>query len=816
MSWWGNAPDTGRAARGRLVKETLLTEPVEEGQGTPNAGELPAETAGRFVLRGDKGTDTAQVWLSAFLIVAAGIVAYSNGLGIPFQGEDQPAIRDNTALHSIATFPQALRNDPATDRSPHALVYFTYALNWALAPDLATPFHVVNILLHIVNGILVFLLCRRLLGMSSNPVIAMLAGMLFVLHPLNTESVNYIVGRPALLGSCLALASLHLFTRATDGNECRPGALSASVVFFVLAGCAADLALFVPALVLIIDWIRQGPPLRKRWLIYVPYWGLLAALVAARWAAGYGLSLSFPLSETVARFAQLSLWPGGLCVVPNVSDGSSVISVMVMLGLLAVGLLLTAARSMAGLGLLWFLLGLAYLPGEADAERRAYFALLGPVLIVPYVFTFLRRQPLRVAGGLVAAALVFAAGAGVHLRNSVWQDEISLWSDALNKAPDSAEAARYLGRTYLVTASVAPIPEIGRRAAEEAERYLRQALEGEPGSTRIAYDLGRALSRQGKTDEAVEQFLAVLRRDVRNRPAMIELALIYVEKGRTDGVSLAKAIEYFGAANAIEPLSGEVLGQYGMALFESGDFEAAATALKGAVGGSESSPFAPALRQAREAAKRFESLEQQAATLLSKNPADPNALKIQAQILLTRGQTLQAGYLLDQLRRDGVEDFGVWLLTGCVRAKMNATGRFVQEWPGAPERPANVKSAWVELARMCANLGLWEAAREYLESMPAQTEVETPALLSLAGLALELRQPQMAHDFLMKATGAYPNDPAPWVRLAELAAAGNDSASAWKYVGEAEQRGADPAQITALKGRLGGGEVGQGSRTVIR
>lgn len=788
-----------------------MTEPLEEGPGNPDTGESRAEPAGRFVLRGDQGTDTAQVWLSAFLIVAAAVMAYSNGVGIPFQGEDQTAIRDNTPLHSVATFPSAMGKE-----SPHALVYFTYALNWALAPALATPFHVVNILLHIVNGILVFLLCRRLLGASSNPVIAMLAGMLFVLHPLNTESVNYIVGRPALLGSCLALSSLYLFTRAVEGNECRAGGLSASVVFFVLAGCAADLALLVPALVLIIDWIRGGSALRKRWLVHVPYWGLLAALVAARWAAGYGPSLSFPTSETVARFARLSIWPTGLCVVPNVSDGSGTIGLIVMLGLLAAALLLTAARSVAGLGLLWFLLGLAYLPDKADAERRAYFALLGLVLIVPYLFTFLRQQPLRVAGGLLAAALLFAAGAGVHLRNSAWQDEMSLWSDALNKVPESAEAAHCLGRAYLVTASVAPIPDIARRAAQEAELYLRQALEGDPGSTRIAHDLGVALSRQGKMDDAAEQFLAVLRRDIRNRPAMIELALIYLEKGRADRVFLAKAFEYFGAANALEPLSGDALGRYGIALFESGDFGAAATALKGAVGGSDSSPFGPALRQAQEAVKRFEALEQQAAALLSKNPADPNALKIQAQILLTRGQALQAGYLLDQLRRDGLEDFGVWLLTGCVRAKMNATGRFVQEWPGAPERPANVKSAWLELARMCANLGLWEAAREYLESMPAQTEIETPALLSLAGLALELRQPQMARDFLTKATDAYPNDPAPWMRLAELAAAGNDSASAWKYVAEAEKRGADPAQVAALKGRLGGGETGQGTRTVIR
>ena len=163
------------------------------------------------LLKGQKGIDTAQTVVGAFLIVLLGVIAYSNAIGLPFHAEDQALIQDNEALHGFARFDEALAGSPG--QQPLALVSFV--LNWWCTPNRPWGFHAVNLFLHLLNGVLVFLLCRRLLGERGRDALAMPAGMLFVLHPLNTEGVNYVVARQGQLATLFVLLSLFLYLRAT-------------------------------------------------------------------------------------------------------------------------------------------------------------------------------------------------------------------------------------------------------------------------------------------------------------------------------------------------------------------------------------------------------------------------------------------------------------------------------------------------------------------------------------------------------------------------------------------------------------------------
>ncbi len=179
-----------------------------EDAGAPDSPTPPEDAADEELekrmaeplLKGFKGIDVAQIVVSAFLIAILGVIAYSNSFGMPFHAEDQRLIRDNTALHSPATFGDAL--DP---RMPRPFTMLTFALNWWITPGRAGSFHVINLGLHLGNGILVYLLCRRLFGKPIREPLAMVAGMLFVLHPLNTECVNYIVCRSGLLATGFTL-----------------------------------------------------------------------------------------------------------------------------------------------------------------------------------------------------------------------------------------------------------------------------------------------------------------------------------------------------------------------------------------------------------------------------------------------------------------------------------------------------------------------------------------------------------------------------------------------------------------------------------
>ena len=112
----------------------------------------------------------------------------------------------------------------------------------------------------------------------------------------------------------------------------------------------------------------------------------------------------------------------------------------------------------------------------------------------------------------------------------------------------------------------------------------------------------------------------------------------------------------------------------------------------------------------------------------------------------------------------------------------------------------------------------WDAAAAYLQSPAALAENGPPPLVTLADVALQLRQPRKAYDYLQKAAEADPKSPLPWLRLCDLALAGKDTASASQYVTEAETRGADPAELAKRKERLGGAGTNppSGVTTIIR
>lgn len=761
------------------------------------------------VLKGEKGIETAQVWFCAFLILVAGVIAYCAVLGIPFHAEDQRIIRDNTALHSLTTFPEAL--DP---NMPRPLTMLTFYLNWAVAPDNSPAFHAVNLFLHLLNGILVYMLCRFLLGKPVREPIAMLAGLLFVLHPLNTESVDYVVGRSGILATCFALASVLLFLRATRDQELRVGELALSVIAFVFAWLCEETALILPAIVLATDYVlRGGRGFHKRLVIHGPYWGMLVILVTVHVAATGASPLGAPNTAAFLEYLRMTVAAYGLSVVHMAPESSS-------LGLAAVaapaliGLFLLWRRSLAGLALCWFSLGIL-VASAADpplVERRAYLALAGFVILLPWAVSLGPRPSLRVAAGLASAALLVAAGGATYARNTVWQGEVSLWSDASQKAPNSPYAARCLGKAVLDIGGDAP------GQAEVAVNQFRRAIELDPDDASARVYLGIALRRAGRVDEALDAWRDALKLDLDNRECTLLIADALSGKAARARKRdlLLSAREYYKRAEQLKPLTGPQLERYAMALLSVGDIEAAAPLLARAVAGNPGSPVVPVLDNVRATLKRLRDMEQQAAVLSAKDASDPAARRLRAQICMVRGQAVQAAYILDGILREGAEDFAAWVLLGSAKARMeNGVERFLEEWPAPLPKPEQAGNPWHELARACAASGLWDAAERYLASPDAGSE-EVPRLLALADIALGLRQARQAYDYLNRATEAYPEDPAPWLRLCDLALGGKDLAGAQRYFAEARTRGADPAELTKRKERLGGTPPGNGQSAPMK
>jgi protein O-mannosyl-transferase len=832
-----------------------------ESEATENGAEDSVRTAedaleerlAEPVLTGMQGIDAAQVWISAFLVVILGAIAFSNVLRVPFHYADQQVIRDNPALHHVTRLPEALQVEGA----PPALTMLSLALNWFVAGDNPTLFHVVNIIIHLLNGVLVFLLCRHLLPTKAREPVAMIAGMVFVLHPLVTESVAYAVGRAELLATFCVLVSVLLFLRmARDDSQFRGWAFGASVLAFAL-GCASGRgALVVPFLILAADWVVSGPSgVRKRLAVHGVFWSVLVAVLVLQCPVISGLhgqgadgarlaGLPADAQGTVfLRGVLLVTSPGAQSVVHDlaVEEPKTMTAVLVAGGIAVAALVLLSLRSMLGFALAWYLAALIPVwllqtSGPVFTERMLYLPLAGAAFVLPWLFTFeLEKKSLRVAGALAATAVILIAGAFTFARNMAWRDEVTLWTDAALKSPQAplphhrlGELHRSLGeaayrQVALHTKNNEPAGAAQQR--EKAQEYfeiaateLGRAVELEPDNVRALTSLGVVFEYLGHTDEAEGALLRAMAQDPFDSDAVIRMATLLQTKGAKSGNpdDLRRAIGYYNAADGRGHLPDAALVPYGMALMGVGNLEAGARLLERAGAREPDSPLATQFNGVMQALAAARQLQADGAELLRKNPDSNDGLRMTAKGLISQGELLRGVYLLDTALAREPGDLDSWLYLGLAKARAGATADFVRDWAGREPSTGTMESAWMRLVWLCAQSTFWQGAREYLEAEPIRSQSSIPPLLMLGDIARELKQTGLAARYFEEATREYTIDPVPWLRLCDMALESQNDALARQYLAEAERRDANPADLASRQERAGTATEADDEISVLR
>ena len=171
------------------------------------------------------------LWLGALALVAAVALAYSNAFTVPFLFDDEGSITSNESIRSWRTvlFPPGSTGDTVGGRP---LLNISLAINYAISGFNVWSYHLFNILIHLVSGLALFGLVRRTLagrgvtgvgwGGRDAFFCALAAAGLWMLHPLQTESVTYIVQRAESLMSMLYLLTLYCFARAMSQDTAKP------------------------------------------------------------------------------------------------------------------------------------------------------------------------------------------------------------------------------------------------------------------------------------------------------------------------------------------------------------------------------------------------------------------------------------------------------------------------------------------------------------------------------------------------------------------------------------------------------------------
>lgn len=474
----------------------------------------------------------------------------------------------------------------------HPLTWFSHMLDCQLFGLHPGPHHLVNVLFHSANSVLLFLVLKRMTGAFGRS--AMVAA-LFALHPLQVDTVAWVAERKNLLSSLFWLLTMWAYVRYAAVPKL--SRYVPIVVWFALGLMCKPALVTLPFVLLLLDYwpLRRlqlstlnprpfGNPqrvaLRRLVLEKVPLLTLAAAVSFITVAAHRGLEslnrLGLPLDWRIAnavvsyvRYLGKAFWPAHLAVLyPHpgawpeemVAGGG-----MVLLAL--TGLVIWRARVAPYLvtGWLWFLgvlvpmIGIIQAGDQAMADRFAYVPLIGLFIMVAWGAADLARRRAWGAAGLKwASALVLGACVLLTSRQLThWQNGVTLFEHALAVTPDNATAHLVLGA--------------GLHTQGQYERALaeyRAAAALDPSGPKVHYNMGLVLQVQKKWQEAADQYEMEIRRNPECYYAHFYLAEVLQHLGRTK-----EAVLHSREALRIDPASVEGLNNLAWVLSSSNDPE---------------------------------------------------------------------------------------------------------------------------------------------------------------------------------------------------------------------------------------------------
>ena len=471
------------------------------------------------------------------LVVCA---VYANALSGSFHYDDfhslvqNPHIRDWQRATDFFVDPALFSVDPAKAMY-RPLLLVSYAFNYSIGGYGVMGYHLFNVLVHLTCVLLVW----RIAGHWGTG--ALCAGLIFALHPVASEPVNYISSRSESLAVAFLLAAFICYLRRD-----RLGGILGPITF-AAALLVKSIAIVLPGLLLLYEITRDGR--RCSWRRHVPYWavaaGYVALIVSNRFLgdslakAPRGLvSQLLTQCKAIVFYLKLLLVPVGLNVEPQFAAAETLTGAVMASAALIASVAYWALRGRGTRFYLgWFVLALSptlLIPLNVLLnEHRLYLPLAGLALGGGVLWQRLKHNRWLWRPGLLC--LLLWAGITAQ-RNTDWQDELSLWSAAAK--PDSQ-------------------------------------------MPRVHVHLGNALRDGGRLSEAREAYQKALALDPDNRPAMTNLANLYYEAAQKDSSQrknyLQKAIRQYEEVLRLDPTYREARNNLGSAHMLLGDYERAET-----------------------------------------------------------------------------------------------------------------------------------------------------------------------------------------------------------------------------------------------
>ena len=531
--------------------------------------------------------------LAVFLLLGLVFICYANTFQAPWYFDDHIRIVHNRAVHLTELTPDALMAsiDPAAGASDardtffRPVVMLSLAVNWYLSGGDVAGFHLVNILIHFLAALALYLAIMALMrapragqfSPDQRQAVALLASVLWAVHPIQTQAVTYIIQRSTSLAGLFYIAGVYAYVQGRQASHRRQrnAFLALGAVCFLLGlGSKLNTAILPLSWLLVeILFFQDLEDAQQRFKVLK--WTAMAGLLAVVLGLGllwvikgdplapifssYG-GRPFTLSQRLMTEARIVIFYLSQLIFPSpdrlafmhdvpisrslLDPGTTLAAMAAIVVLLVMGLVSARRHKFLSLAILFFFLNhlieSSVIPLELLYEHRNYlpsmFLFLPLAVLIVRGLTHFRRARQFIFYGLAAGTvlLIISLGTATYVRNDVWASERTFWEDVLVKAPRNA-------RPYI---QLAAYHERHGRYDLALKLYARSLELYDPAPQRARAgalnNMGTIFNRLNRKEAAIAHFQKALAVNPQHEIARHNLLNPLIAAGRLDD-ALAQA-----------------------------------------------------------------------------------------------------------------------------------------------------------------------------------------------------------------------------------------------------------------------------------
>jgi tetratricopeptide (TPR) repeat protein len=544
-----------------------------------------------------------KIIIPAFLFISFAI--YSNTLKTPFILDDNKLIVDNSAIQNNSIYTKF--------NLPRYIGYVSFGLNYKLTKYNPISYHIVNILIHFSNSILIIILLNKLFRrieerkvFKNYHTLPIFVALLFLVHPLQTQAVTYVVQRLTSLATMFVLLSIIYYIKFKESKN-KFSFYFLALIFAVFAYKTKENTATLSLMIIAIEAIFFNKkdeiiPFKKRVIYIIPF--ILLVVVIPLSFVDFDKFKSQNFSETLknientmqniflefvettqetklisrkqyllTEFNVIITYIRMLFIPINQSlhhmyplakslfEIPTFFSFTLLFAIVIIAIVFYKKYIEIFFGIIWFytflLVESSIIPiQDVIFEHRVYLPSIGFFITIIYGLFFLLGSRLYKSLPIIIISLAVILSFLTYKRNIVWKDEISIWEDVIKKYPNNHIAHGSIGTAYA---------KINR--CDKAIPELLKSIELYPGYAKSINNLATCYLKMGKVKDAVETYKKAIEVDPNYVRAYYNLASLYYLHG-----NINQSLFYLLLAKEIDNNDAMVNGQLGSIYCQIGEY----------------------------------------------------------------------------------------------------------------------------------------------------------------------------------------------------------------------------------------------------